>query len=151
MCNENNCLRLESVCYICNQQMLHVILVKLNIVPTFIIEWEPFSCCLFWLLPPPTSDFPLTKYTLSHVVIRILSICPPFGWAIEILEWCFSCAPVKLSNAMLIFVWWHLTLSLPVETKIEFLLTISIQSQVDNWWEYRKKSIRDYHLTQFIK
>ena len=99
--------------------------------------------------PSPYIWFFLTKYTLSHVVIRIFSICSPFGWAIEILGWCFSCAPGKLPNAMLIFVWWNLTLSPPVKTKTEFLLTISIQSQVDKQWEYRKISIRDYHLTQY--
>ena len=106
---------------------------------------------LFFILasPFPYIWFSLTKYTLSHVVIRIFSICSPFGWAIELLEWCFSCAPGKLPNAMLVFVWWNLTLSPPVKTKTEFLLTISIQSQVDKQWGYRKISIRDYHLTQY--
>ena len=108
-----------------------------------------FQLLLILASPFPYIWFSLTKYTLSHVVIRSFSICSPFGWAIEILGWCFSCAPVKLPNAMLIFVWWNLTLSPPVKTKTEFLLSISIQSQVDKQWEYRKISIRDYHLTQY--
>ena len=109
-----------------------------------------FQLLLILASPFPYIWFSLTKYTLSHVVIRSFSICSPFGWAIEILGWCFSCAPVKLPNAILIFVWWNLTLSPPVKTKTEFLLTISIQSQVDKQWEYRKISIRDYHLTLSI-
>ena len=39
----------------------------------------------------------------------------------------------------------ELNLSPPVVTKTEFLLTISIQSQIDKWWEYRKISV-DHHL-----
>ena len=121
--------------------MLHVILMKLNIVPTFIIEWEPFSCCLFWLLPPPTSDFPWQN------ILSVMLLLEFFQFALLLVEQ--FCAPVKFPNAMLVFVWWNLTLSPPVKTKTEFLLTISIQSQVDKQWEYRKISIRDYHLTQY--
>ena len=80
MCNGNDCLRLESVCYICNQQMLHVILVKLNIVPTFIIEWEPFSCCLFWLPPSPTSDFPWQN------ILSVMLLLEFFQFALLLVE-----------------------------------------------------------------
>ena len=64
-------------------------------------------------------------------------------WTLAKIQLCYvwNYAGKRIKILMLVSVDNTLTLSLSVVTKTEFLLTISIQSQIDKWCEYRKISI----------